>query len=272
MVRSIIIFCAFASALLAGINNPSSSSSSTTGVSTNYVDGATNAIGQRVTVIEAKTNTWNSALATNGNGGGLSGVLKPADTNSFLSAVPGNYLTTNGNGAALTGVLHASDTNGFTTSTGFSFVTNLVGPFIQTGATAETNVCSVSIPAGAIGSNGYLFISGLVERRNGTATATVRVRIGGGGATGAQVAEQQTSTGATATFHLAKDFYAINSDTNLFGGNTSQSYGLATSAAPFFGTNSTLAALPIYFNLAAGTNAIETNILWSAHIHTIKQN
>lgn len=155
-------------------------------------------------------------------------------------------------------------------STYVSFTTNLIGPFLSTGITVETNTAIVTIPADAIGSNGYVYISAFWERRTGSGTMAGRVRWGSGTSIGAQLVFSEALSASNASCPASRELWALNSHTNLICPVSTAFPGVPQSGAPVFLTNSTLQAIPVYFNALHGV-ASETNILWGATVKVYRQ-
>lgn len=153
----------------------------------------------------------------------------------------------------------------------FSFVTNVTLGTPVSGTTTETNLAVINIPANVIGSNGLVFVSGTLERRTGSpGGVSFRARWGSGTPITAQLIESLPAGASNASISIAKEIHAANSLTNLVCVGTTVSIGNASANPPVFLTNSTLNAIPVYFN-ALPNITTETNILWGAHIHVINQ-
>lgn len=228
------------------------------------IDGATNGLSGGSSSQNAITNA-----ATYG---GESAQVNYGISNQVLylkPPIPGQNMVIIDSGTNLvfsvTNVLTKSLTAGLS-----SFSTNISGPFLITGTTFETNALAFNIPAGVIGSNGFVKTTCMWERRTGSGSRMSLIRMGSGGATNSiRIARQSAST-SNMTDTIYREMWALNSHTNMISPNDTLNGFTAVSGLSLSVTDSTINSMPVYFNVVPVV-AAETNILWGVHVNVIYQ-
>lgn len=135
--------------------------------------------------------------------------------------------------AAVVAGLSAADARNFAAQLGLWYVIGASGVASPvTGTTSETALATITIPAGAMGANGILRITGLATYTNSVNNKTLRYRFGNGLSGTAFASSVLTTTAAT---RLTMSIQNRNSASSQIGGLANGSLG-GTSTANVTGT------------------------------------